>query len=88
MLIFFKIKLDKAEFVAEPRTKSDKYAASGAEMEKLLQIENKLLFKIEQEIYEISNPLNSLTKNHVQRLRKALGRIENERNLSKLLSLV
>ena len=60
----------------------------GAEMEKLLQIENKLLFKIEQKISEISNPLNSLTKNHVQRLRKALGRIENERNLSKLLSLV
>ena len=77
-----------AEFVAEPRTKSDKYAASGAEMEKLLNIENKLLFKIEQKFPEIPKPTNSQVKNHVESLRKALARIESERNLSKLLSFV
>ena len=82
------MKLVLAKFVAEPRTKSDKYAASGAEMEKLLKIENKLLFKIEHKITEIPNPPNSLVKNHAKNLRKALTRIESERNLSKLLSFV
>ena len=82
------MKLVLAEFVAEPRTKSDKYAASGAEMEKLLYTENKLLFKIEQKISEIPKPPNSRVKNHVESLRKALTRIESERNLSKLLSFV
>ena len=82
------MKLVLAKFVAEPRTKSDKYAASGAEMEKLLKIENKLLFKIEDKITEIPDPSNSLVENHAKNLRKALTRIERERNLSKLLSFV
>ena len=84
----FETKLVLADFLVGLRTKSDKYAASGAEMEKLLITENKLLFKIERKISEIPNQPNSLTENHVKNLRNALKRIESERNISKLISFV
>ena len=75
-----------ANFVATPRTKSDKYAASGAEMEKLLDIENKLLFQVEQKLSEAHS--NSIIQNHIDSLRHEMIKIENERNLSKILSFV
>ena len=76
----------KANFVATPRTKSDKYAASGAEMEKLLDIENKLLFQVEKKLSE-AQP-NLIIQNHTDSLRHVMIKIENERNLSKILSFV
>ena len=78
-----------ANIVAElnvARTKSDKYAASGAEMEKLLDIENKLLFQVEQKLSEAHS--NSIIQNHIDSLRHVMIKIENERNLSKILSFV
>ena len=78
-----------ANIVAElnvARTKSDKYAASGAEMEKLLDIENKLLFQVEQKLSE-AQP-NLIIQNHIDSLHHVMIKIENERNLSKILSFV
>ena len=75
-----------ANFVAKPRTKSDKYAASGAEMEKLLDIENKLMFQVEQKLSQ-AQP-NSIIQNHIDSLHHVMSKIENERNLSKILSFV
>ena len=78
-----------ADIVAElnvARTKSDKYAASGAEMEKLLDIENKLLFQVEQKLSEAQPKI--IIQNHIDSLRDVMIKIENERNLSKILSFV
>ena len=65
------------------RTKSDKYAASGAEMEKLINMESQLLFQIERKISELPKQTNPLTKIQVESLINAIAKLEGERNLSK-----
>ena len=66
------------------RTKSDKYAASGAEMEKLINMESQLLFQIERKISELPKQTNPLTKIQVESLINAIAKLEDERNLSKV----
>ena len=74
----------KACIASRERTKSDKYAASGAEMEKLINMESQLLFQIERKISELPKQTNPLTKIQFESLINAIAKLEDERKLSKV----
>ena len=78
------VKADYGKNAFAPRTKSDKYAASGAEMEKLINMESQLLFQIERKISELPKQTNPLKKIQVESLINAIAKLEDERNLSKV----